>query len=88
MIVSLAPGDTLKVMFHDGFSDVNNELHILDGSFTVSFEAAGTAHGGCIRVEAELPDASGRTGTIYEELFVPHDGVPFEKAPLDDMPDR
>lgn len=80
MIISLKPGDTLTVLFHDHFDDSTNDVSFLDGSFTIGFKAATPTSGGAITVHAELPDQHGNMGLIYEETF----GVPAidDKVPI------
>ncbi len=72
MIISLKPGDTLTVLFHDHFDNSTNDVSFTDGSFTIAFKAVTPTSGGAITVHAELPDQHGNQGLIYEETF----GIP------------
>lgn len=65
MRIELAPGEELTV----GFKDT-------DGEFSIGFD--GSTPTWAIRVKADLPDSSGRSGIIYEEIG----GGLDEKPPL------
>lgn len=87
MIISLAPGETLTVNFHDSYDKSTGEVDFLDGSFKISFAAASQTSSGVIRIEADTPDSMGRSGIIYEEGFVMYDkdGDPIPKDIADEQ---
>lgn len=61
MKVLVKEGELLEIGFED------EEGFEVDGHFRVMFDAQEAR--GELRVEADLPDTAGRTGTIYSERF-------------------
>lgn len=61
MKIMIRPGEVLDVGF------VDEEGFEVDGEFRILFDSEETP--GEVRVEADLPDTSGRAGTIYSEVF-------------------